>query len=128
MATQYPSTLPQPLVSGFGAVVASGVIRADSDTHQEQRRVFNTMPHSFTLSFIMGLADWDSWARWIAEYGHRWFEIALPTMYAGKDGVFKAPVLIRLTSNVPATTVSGEHVQVSVTAEMAPSMIGQYLT
>lgn len=127
MATQYPSTLPQPLVSGFGAVVASGVIRDGSDVHQEQRRVFATMPHSFTLSFIMTLADWDSWARWIAVYGHRWFEIELPTMYAGKEGMFKAPVLIRLTSNVPATTVSGEHVQVSVTAEMAPSMIGQYL-
>jgi hypothetical protein len=128
MPTQYPSILPQPLVSGFGAVVASGVIRSDSDTHQEQRRVFNTMPHSFTLSFIMGLAEWDSWARWIAEYGHRWFEILLPTMYAGKFGQFKAPVLIRLTSNVPAATVSGDHVHVSVTAEMAPSMIGQYLT
>jgi hypothetical protein len=128
MPTQYPSSLPQPLVSGFGAVVASGVIRDGSDVHQEQRRVFDAMPHSFSLSFIMSLAEWDAWARWIADNGHRWFEIELPTMYAGKADQFKAPVLIRLTSNVPAATVSGEHVQVSVSAEMAPSMIDQYLT
>lgn len=127
MPTQYPSSLPQPLVSGFGAVVASGVIRSGSDTHQEQRRVFETMPHSFTLTFIMDLSAWDAWARWIADHGHRWFEIELPTMYAGKTGLFKAPVLVRLTSDVPAAMVSGEHVQVAVLAEMAPSMIDQYL-
>jgi hypothetical protein len=127
MTTQYPSVFPQPLVSGFGAMVASGVTRDGSSVHQEQRRVFQTMPHSFTLSFVMSLADWDAWARWIDENGFRWFEIELPTLYAGKDGLFKAPVLVRLTSDVPATTVSGEHVQVSVSAEIAPSMIDQLL-
>ena len=128
MPTLYPETFPQPLLQGFSMSVASGVIRDGSDVHQEQRRVFDTMPHSFSLSFIMSLPEWDAWARWIDANGYRWFVIELPTMYAGRDGLSKAPVLVRLTSNIPAAAVSGEHVQVSVQAEMAPSMIGQYLT
>lgn len=127
MPTQYPETFPQPLIMGFGMSVASGVIRSDMDTHQAQRRVFETMPHVFSMSFVMSISEWNEWARWIEVYGHRWFEIELPTMYAGRLEAATSPVLIRLTSDVPAATVSGEHVQISVSAEMAPSMIGVYL-
>lgn len=127
MATQYPSTLPRPTFSGFGATVASGVIRADSDSHQAQRRVHTTMPHTFTLSFVMGLTEWAQWQLWSLEYGYRWFELDLPTLYAGKLNESTAPALIRFTSGFNATLLAAEQVQVSVTAEMAPSMIAAYL-
>ena len=127
MPTAYPSTLPQPLIAGFGAVVASGVIRDESPAHQEQRRVFTTMPHSVSLSLVMGLTEWDAWARWVNENGFTWFEMSLPSLYAGRTGDDLSAVLIRFTSNVPAAAVSGEHVQVTMQAEFAPSMIAQYL-
>lgn len=127
MTTQYPSSLPQPLLQGFSMSVASGVIRSDMDTHQAQRRVFNTMPHVFSMSFIMSIVEWEAWARWVDEYGFRWFEIELPTMYAGRDDLEKAPVLLRMTAIGAAVPVSGQHVQIAVTAEIAPSAIAAYI-
>jgi len=127
MPTEYPSTLPQPLLQGFSMSVASGVIRSDMDTHQAQRRVFNTMPHVFSMSFIMSIVEWEAWARWVDEYGFRWFEIELPTMYAGRDDLDKKATLIRMTSIGAASPVSGQHVQIAVTAEIAPSAIAAYI-
>lgn len=127
MPTQYPETFPQPLLQGFSMSVASGVIRSDMDAHQAQRRVFNTMPHVFSMSFILSLEQWDAWARWVAEYGFRWFEIELPTMYAGRLDAEKSATLIRLTAIGAAAPVDGLHVQIAVTAEIAPSMIAAYI-
>jgi hypothetical protein len=127
MPTEYPSSFPQPLLQGFSMSVASGVIRSDMDTHQAQRRVFSTMPHVFSMSFILSVSEWGTWARWVEEYGFRWFEIELPTMYAGRLDVEKSPVLLRLTAVGAAAPVSGQHVQITVTAEIAPSMISAYL-
>jgi hypothetical protein len=127
MPTQYPETFPQPLLQGFSMSVASGVIRSDMDTHQAQRRVFSTMPHVFSMSFILSLVEWDAWARWVAEYGFRWFEIEIPTMYAGRETLDKKATLIRLTAVGAAAPVSGQHVQIAVTAEIAPSAIADYI-
>jgi hypothetical protein len=128
MTTQYPSTLPQPLVSGFSFAVASGVVRGEMETHQAQRRVHNTMPHEFSMSFIMDFSQWSTWLVWVTTYGYRWFEIELPSMYAGQLGQGKSPVLVRLKStNLSAASVSLDSVQISVVAEMAPSMIAAYL-
>lgn len=127
MPEQYPSNLPGPTVNGFGATVASGVIRAESGSHQEQRRVHTTMPHTFTLSFVMSLAQWAQWQLWALEYGYRWFEIDLPTLYAGKLEESVAPALIRFTSEFNAALLAAEQVQITVAAELAPSMIAAYL-
>lgn len=127
MTTQYPSTLPGPLLEGYSATIAMGVIRSDMSGHQAQRRVFATMPHSFTLSFLLSLTEWAAWQVWVTSYGFRWFEIDLATHYAGRDGSPVAPVLIRLMSGAVTVPVSERHVRVSVEAEMAPSMITQYL-
>jgi hypothetical protein len=128
MATQYPPSLPQPLVSGFTAAVGSGVLRAEPGAHQQQRRVHETMPHLFTMSFMMTVLEWDSWSRWVARYGYRWFEIEIPTMYAGSIGANKSPVLLRFTSaSITAEAVSGDTMRITVTAEIAPSMISLYL-
>ena len=127
MTTQYPSSLPQPLLQGFSMMVASGVIRSDMDTHQQQRRVFSNMPHVFSMSFIMSIVEWEAWARWVDDYGFRWFQIELPTMYAGRDDLDKKATLIRMTSIGAAAPVSGQHVQIAVTAEIAPSAIAEYI-
>jgi hypothetical protein len=127
MTILYPATLPQPTIVGLAATVAAGVIRAETGSHQEQRRVFKTMPHTFSLSFVMDLPDWDAWSRWVNENAFTWFLIWIPSLYSGRDGDTAGPVLLRFISGIPAAMVSGEHVQVSVRAEMAPSMLAQYL-
>jgi hypothetical protein len=123
----YPSTLPGPVIEGLGARVAMGVLRSDMDTHQAQRRVFQTMPHSFTLVFRMTLVQWAQWQLWALANGYRWFELDLPSLYAGRVAQSTAPLTVRFTSGFTATLLAADVVQVTVTAETAPSAIGAYL-
>lgn len=127
MATAYPSTYPQPRIEGFTASVASGLIRADMPTQQAQRRIFTTMPHAFSLTFIMSVDTWAGWQNWVSVNGYRWFEMNLPTMYAGLAGTSLSAVLIRFVSDISAVNVSLTDVQVTVAAEIAPSMIIDYM-
>lgn len=127
MAIQYPANFPQPLLEGFAATVSMGVIRAESPSHQVQRRVYKTMPHVFTMSFIMSVVQWGSWYRWVNTNGFSWFEMNLPTLYAGRLGEDVSPVLIRIISDVTGANVSATDVRVNVTAELAPSAIAAWL-
>lgn len=127
MTVFYPSTFPQPLFEGYAATVAMGVIRSDMPSHQAQRRVFKTMPHTVSLAFIMSVAQWGAWDQWVSSYGYVWFAIDLPTLYAGLANANTSSVLIRFTSEVSAANVSADQVQVSMTAELAPSMIATLL-
>lgn len=127
MATQYPSAYPQPLVEGFVASVASGAIRSDMPTHQAQRRVFKTMPHVFNMTFIMSVTQWGEWYQWVNTYGFRWFEMQLPSMYAGRVDADVSALLIRFTSNINAVNVSATDVRITMTAELAPSAISVWL-
>ena len=108
-------------------MVGSGVIRSEIPTAQAQRRVFNTMPHTYTLTFVMTVAQWGEWQQWAGTFGYRWFSMDLPSFYAGKDNLEIAPVVIRLTSGITANSLSQDVVQIAVTAEMSPSMFTQYL-
>ena len=125
--TDYPSSLPAPLIEGFMATVSMGVIRSDAPGHQAQRRVFSTMPHGFSLSFIMSISQWGSWSQWVGVNGYRWFTMDLPTLYAGRAGAKVLPVTIRFVSDVSAVNVSASSVRASVQAETAPSFISAYL-
>lgn len=127
MAIQYPTTFPCPLLDGFGITVAMGVIRSDNKMHQAQRRVFNTMPHVFTMSFAMTLPVWAAWQQWVNNNGYQWFQMSLPNMYAGQAGKLTTPTLIRFVSPITSSNLTESHVRLSVTAEMAPSMIRNYL-
>lgn len=126
MAVSYPSSLACPQLSGFGISVSSGVLRSDMAGAQVQRRAYDTMPHSFRLSFAMSVIDWGNWQAWVTDNAYSWFEMDLPSMYAGRDGVEKTPTLIRFVSGVTVTNLTERHVQISVVAEMAPSIIRKY--
>lgn len=127
MPTQYPSTLPGPLLDGYSVTVLMGVIKSEMAGHQAQRRVFATMPHRFTMAFMLSLTEWAAWQTWISTYGARWFEIDLATHYAGRDGSSVAAVLVRMVSGVVASPVSETHIRASLEAEIAPSMIKHHL-
>lgn len=126
MAAAYPSTLVQPQLNGLTIGVGAGVARSDVPGAQVQRRIFATMPHSFTLSFAMTLAQWSDWQAWVKVNAYSWFTMYLPSMYAGLDGLLTTPTLIRFTSPITASNLSQDHIRVSVMAEMAPTMIARF--
>lgn len=127
MATVYPTTFPSPSFDGFSSSVDMGVIRADGAMDQAQRRVFTTMPLSFSLTFTMSVTIWGLWYNWVQANGYRWFQISLPTFYAGRTGDWTSPVLLRFTSDLSAANISATDIRVSVAAESAPSMTSAYL-
>lgn len=123
----YPTTFPGPIIESFSANVAMGVIRADSAVHQAQRRVFTTMPQTFSMLFILDVEQWATWQQWAGAYGYRWFQMSLPTLYSGADAQRLVPTIIRFTSPFSVTALAQTKFQVSVNAETSPSMIAQYL-
>lgn len=127
MAISYPADLPAPSLEGFSYSISMGVIRAGGPTDQVQRRVYSTMPHTFTLTFVMGVDLWATWTQWVMANAYNWFLMSLPTAYAGLAGEELSPVLIRFTSGIQASNVVAGAVQLAVVAEMSPSMISQYL-
>lgn len=122
MATQYPSEFPHPTIAGFGINVASGVIRADMPMHQLQRRLYKTMPHTFSLRFVLSTEQWFDWQKWVTDNGFKWFEMNLPSMYAGRTFACSSTLLVRLISDVQVTAITRDHFEVLVTAESAPSV------
>ena len=127
MATSYPDNLASPVISGFGISVGSGVLRSTIAGSQVQRRAFATMPHTFRLAFSMSVTDWADWQAWVAVHAYDWFTLDLPSLYSGRLAAVAAPTLVRFTSSVAVTMLTGVHVQVSVAAEIEPSMIERYL-
>jgi hypothetical protein len=123
----YPSTFPLPAAEGLRFSVGSGLVRAEGSTNQAQRRVFDTMPHVFEMTFVMGLRTFSLWWDWAMLNGFRWFDMNLPTMYAGQAGTALSAVTIRFVSDISTVFVAQDTVQVSVSAESAPSMIADYL-
>lgn len=126
MATSYPSTLANPLVSGFAITVSSGVLRASTAGSQVQRRAYDTMPMTFRLAFAMSIVDWADWQAWVSVNAYNWFEMKLPSMYSGLQATLTTPTLIRFITPISITSMTEQHVQTSVAAEMAPSMIARY--
>ena len=127
MATSYPTTFPSPQLDGLSAMVDMGLIKTDRPMNQAQRRLYATMPHTFSLTFNMSVATWGLWYTWVISNGFRWFTMNLPSLYAGRTGDWASPILIRFTSDLSAANITATDVRVNVTAEMAPSMIATYL-
>lgn len=127
MATQYPTDYPPALLDGFSIQVQSGVIRSGNMGPTSQRRLHNTMPHTFNLSFSMTLAQWANWQAWVEANAYSWFELRIPSMYSGRTYDVVGATLLRFISPVTIDQMTADDVRATVTAEIAPSMISQYI-
>ena len=127
MATSYPTTFPSPQLDGLSAMVDMGLIKTDRPMNQAQRRLYATMPHTFSLTFNRSISTWGLWYNWVIANGFRWFTINLPSLYAGRTGDWASPVLVRFTSDLSAANITATDVRINVMAEAAPSMIATYL-
>ncbi len=123
----YPSDFPCPLIDQYSIMVMGGAIRSDSPVHNTSRRVFNTVPHTFTVGFTVDPFMFTRWYDWIRSFGYQWCEINLPSMYAGKTGTRMSPHIVRVVSIITAAPATDKYMQVSLTLELSPSMITKYL-
>jgi hypothetical protein len=96
-AIKYPSTLPCPLIDGFGADIASGLLRGDVGTSDNrQRRRHHALTHTYSMSFVIKQAkDLGKWMNWVDVHGFKWFTMELPGALAGTHNAEVYETLIR---------------------------------
>jgi hypothetical protein len=121
-AQRYPFRFPCPLIEGFSIDVDAGLIRSKEGGMPHQRRVVETMPHSFKCRFVLSIRDWAYWQEWMQNDGRQWFLIELPSMYAGLNNDVTWPHLVRIMSPITIDARTHEYITASVTFELAPSM------
>lgn len=127
MTQSYPSTFPCPMIEGYQIDVDSGLLRSKDRGKPAQRRAFSSMPHSVKCKFALSLKEWGYWQEWITKDAKGWFNINLPSMYAGRVGANTYPHLVRIVSSITIDSKTVTHVVASVTLEIAPSMFKSYL-
>jgi hypothetical protein len=122
MAVTYPESFRCAQITPYQISVDMGVLRTPMDGGAtRQRRVYRTMPHTFSLDFIMTVQELGAWQDWVNVHGYDFFTInKLESMYAGQLGEIASPHSIRFTSNLTIDNPVYGWVRVKVSAELDP--------
>ncbi len=117
--TAYPSSLPLPLIEGYQVAVTTGVsaVRFENG-NTRQRRSARQERHVFTLALVLSIDELWDWQSWANEFGYDWHYLDLTTSFAGFTTGRTLPHYIRYIGDIAIEAVSGEHVRVTVQAEM----------
>jgi len=119
---KYPAAFACAQVLPYHIDVNMGVIRTPMESgHARQRRMFRTMPHLFTLEFVMKAVELGRWQSWVNEFAYDYFSLDLESMYSGLLGQITIPHDVRFTSNLTIDNVTYEWVRVRVQAELSPA-------
>lgn len=115
----YPTNYPLPTIEGYGIDVDMGVIRTQFNGGRiRQRRVYSTMPQTFTLRFVVELAGLKTWQNWVNDHAYTWFDLRIAS-YMNEPTEHCKEHSIRFTSNLSISplTDDGKYFAVTVTAE-----------
>jgi hypothetical protein len=126
MPEKYPLTLPQPLLTPYGVEVDSGLLRTPMDGGlSRQRRLYDVMPHAFTLEFVVPRNQLYSWQDWINRYGYDYIEMDLVSWLSVNQDC--STHYVRLTTNIAYEMLdSGRHVRARMGAELSPAQVSNY--
>lgn len=112
----YPKDFPLPLFSGYAIQTDMGLIRTGMETGAfKQRRRYNNMPQTFTLSFAVPMNIYYHWQTWVNEHAYQYIKMNL-TSYKTQKGC-SSEHIVRFISNLSASPMSTEVFTVSVTVE-----------
>lgn len=125
MPEVYPKTLPQPLLTPYGVEVDSGLLRTPMDGGlARQRRLYEVMPHSFTLEFLVPRSQLFSWQDWINRYGYDYVEMELVSWLSANKNC--SVHFVRFTTNITYESVEGGYVRATMGAELSPAQVSNY--
>lgn len=123
MMSTYPPTFACPQIEAFSVNVNMGVVRSDIDRGMnKQYRMQNTMPHLFSVRFVMTLKQYGLWQRWMVHHLGEWFLMNLPSMHAGLVSKRMIPHIVRNVSDFEISYVTQEHVAISIQMELHPKI------
>lgn len=125
MPEVYPKSLPQPLLTPYGVDVDSGLLRTPMDGGlARQRRLYEVMPHSFTLEFLVPRKQLFSWQDWINRYGYDYIEMDLLSWLSNNQTC--STHFVRFTTNISYETVEDGYVRARMGAELSPAQVSNY--
>lgn len=120
----WPTTLPCPLIRGYGTEAVSSVVRTPFQAgNTKQRRLHKQLPHTMSLSWVFSQAQYEDAVRWMNVNGWQWFTIDLPSALAGLRGKQIVPHSVRFISDFSSRLIranAGWYWEVAVTAEWVP--------
>jgi hypothetical protein len=117
--TDYPSSLPLPLIADYQVDITSGLSRVTFEHgNTRQRRSARRERHTFTLSLTLSVQELWTWQSWANQYGYDWHYLNLISNYSGFTDSIAIPHYIRYIGDISIQPLSGTHVMVRVPAEM----------
>ena len=123
----YPSVYPQPLMLPYGFNVDMGVLRTPMDGGlARQRRLYDVMPHTFQLQFIVTTAELYSWQQWVNQYAYDFFQIDLVSRISSQAGANCAPHFVRFTTDLAFEQFDKGMLRITVAAELSPAQVSNY--
>lgn len=120
----YPDDFPLPQRDSYGYTVDAGLISTPMESGgPRQRRKYGSMPHYFSLEFIVPRADLDSWQQWVNQNAYDWFEIPLVNMITIGDPLCSNYCFARFISDLSLSVLTRDFFSVTVQAELQPGQV-----
>jgi hypothetical protein len=124
MTTKYPAEFACPQILPYKIDVNMGVLRTPMESgHSRQRRMFRTMPHIFSLEFVLTVKELGRWQAWVNLFAYDYFNMNLESMYSGLADAETIPHTVRFISNLQIENVTQGYVRVRVQAELSPAFV-----
>lgn len=121
---RYPSNYPLPTRDPYAFAVDMGVARTAMESgNVRQRRTYPSMPHAFSLQFVVPREDVDGWLRWVNNNAYDWFELPLVNYITTGLPNCAAYCFARFTSDLAARAMTQKHFAFSVDAELQPGQV-----
>jgi hypothetical protein len=125
----YPSSLPAPLVSGYGVSTVFDLSSVEFERgNTRQRQGARRETTAFTLSFLFSTAELWAWQSWANANGWDWHTMDLQSPYSAMSisGAAAIPHSIRYTSEQISMSFLGNGiVNVTVQAELDVTALPQ---
>lgn len=120
----YPVSFPSPQASPYAWSVDMGVLRTPMDGgNSRQRRLYDVMPHTWTLEFVVPMAALYDWQNWVNQFAYDYFQMPLVSWLASKAGGQTSTHVVRFISNLEFDLLAVDVAHVRVQAEASPAQV-----
>jgi hypothetical protein len=122
----YPPNFPLPLLTPYTWEVDMGLLRTPMDGGMaRQRRLFDVMPHTIQVSFVVPQAQLTAWQNWVHLHAYEYFQVELLTHLTPPNKCGSSH-LARFTTNLIFGTLTKGHLTCKVAMELSPAQISNY--
>lgn len=114
----WPSSLPCPLVAGYGYASDPGHVRTAPQVGNPRQMVaYSQRPRAYSVTWSLDGADLASALEWLDTYGYAWF--SLPLQSAESAGTPGADHSVRVTGDLSVARTGLDRYTLSATLEQA---------